>query len=167
MSSSGSGRSRDGKRIRSKPQKKPLPAPQPPAELQETPGRTEPKGGGGVKERVPARRTARSSATSLLALDSFRAVEFVATTASAKIVVVATAVRQQLEQDTRWPPNDISKTMDKDYLYSRDTLRNFLNAVADRLGAAGYTFTFSLAFVTQALPKTVAALTGAIAEATL
>jgi hypothetical protein len=79
-------------------------------------------------------------------------------------VLVNAAVTNQLIEDGRWPPNDLSATMEDNYNYGVITMQGFLAAVRRTLddGLPSLNFQFDHAFVLSALPMAVAELMGAI-----
>ncbi len=88
------------------------------------------------------------------------AAAIVADPANDKRMAVAATVANQLHQEGRWPPNNMTKVMGTDYHYARPTIGTFLGAVKWNLrhGAPAYDFTFDGAFEDSALGQTVAAL---------
>ena len=85
-----------------------------------------------------------------------------------KVHMVAAAVANQLQHESRWPPNDLTKIMGVDYHYDQFTLANFLNAVRWHLanGTPSYNFQFTGAFVGKALTAQVGTLMVAINAST-
>lgn len=77
---------------------------------------------------------------------------------------VAAAVGLQLVRDGRWPPPNLSRKMDVDYNYDRNTMGNFLTGVRAtmRAGNPAHSFEFDTAFIIKVLPMTIAALGAAI-----
>lgn len=84
-------------------------------------------------------------------------------------VAVNIAVHDQLVEDDRWPPVNVTKVMGTDYNYGDSTMRNFLSDIADRLsnGNPSYTFTWDAAFVANALGWAVSRLIAEIDVATV
>lgn len=110
-----------------------------------------------VKKTSPARKIKQTSRSAAVSQKSFVA-------QTGQVIAVAAAIANQLNNDNRWPPNDISKVMGDDYRYDANTIRLFLAAVRWHLayGKPKYHFEFDNKFAAAALKQTVGELTGSV-----